>query len=108
MANRKRTPGEEGSALRTTFEKVRCLEEMTPLEKISGCVYDMEQPLADAIAIARTAQERGWDEEDGDEDMDYGAVLTLLLYRLDQLAESHRLLMHHAPPYWRAEKARQA
>lgn len=66
---------------------------VNPLRNIAGIAYDMELQIADAIGIARTAQERQTDDEGGD----CSDALDLILYRLEQIREGHELIAKLAP-----------
>lgn len=78
---------------RTPLEEIESLAKMTPLQKIAGLAYDMELQIADAIGIARTAQEHAMREHYED----YDAFFGLILYRLEQIREGHALIAEHAP-----------
>jgi hypothetical protein len=54
----------------------------------------MELQISDAIGIARTAEERQIDDNDGGDCSD---ALNLILYRLEQIQEGHAYIAKLAP-----------
>jgi len=79
-------------------------QSLTPvqvIERIAGAAFDMELQISDAVGIARTAEERQID--DGGEDC--SEALGLILYRLEQIQESHAHIAKLAPYPASAKKA---
>lgn len=64
-------------------------ERIDPLRNISGICYDMEDEINHAIAISRTAL----DQLGNDDDANGQGALELILYRLEQIAESRELIV---------------
>ena len=87
-----------GKAIRSRAKAESNIEEkesdqINPLQNVAGIAFDMELQIQDAIGVVRTAQERQWDNEEGD----CSDALGLVLFRLEQIREGHALIAKNAP-----------